>query len=217
MMHRVEVYYSFRSPYSYLATPRMRELTERYDLQLEVRVVLPIAVRTPEFFQKVNPLWPPYLMRDVHRLGEYLDIPFRWPRPDPVVMDRETMTYPAEQPYIWPISRLGVAAAERGRGCEFTCEAARVIWSGEVDDWHEGDHLAGAAERAGLDLDEMQAAIDADTDHFDARIADNQKSLEQAGHWGVPTFVFEGEPFFGQDRIDLLLWRLQAQGLEERS
>ena len=94
MTHRVEVYYSFRSPYSYLATPRMRELTTRYDLEFDVRVVLPIAVRTPEFFQKVNPLWPPYLMRDVHRLGEYLEIPFRWPRPDPVVMDRETMTYP---------------------------------------------------------------------------------------------------------------------------
>jgi 2-hydroxychromene-2-carboxylate isomerase len=25
------------------------------------------------------------------------------------------------------------------------------------------------------------------------------------GHWGVPTFVFENEPFFGQDRIDLLI------------
>jgi hypothetical protein len=28
--------------------------------------------------------------------------------------------------------------------------------------------------------------------------------------------VFEGEPFFGQDRIDLLLWRMQQHGLRER-
>ena len=217
MTHRVEVYYSFRSPYSYLATPRMRELTAIYDLEFEIRVVLPIAVRTPEFFRKVNPLWPPYLMRDVQRLGEYLDVPFRWPRPDPVVMDRETMTFPKEQPYIWPISRLGVAAAERGRGCGFTCEVAAVMWGGEIDDWHEGDHLARAAARADLDLAEMQEAVDADPERFDARIAENQKALEEVGHWGVPTFVFEGEPFFGQDRIDLLLWRLRARGLEERS
>ena len=75
----------------------------------------------------------------------------------------------------------------------------------------------GAAARADLDLAEMQEAVDADPERFDARIAENQKALEEVGHWGVPTFVFEGEPFFGQDRIDLLLWRLRARGLEERS
>jgi 2-hydroxychromene-2-carboxylate isomerase len=29
----------------------------------------------------------------------------------------------------------------------------------------------------------------------------------------VPTFVFEGEPFFGEDRIDTLRWRLGKAGL----
>jgi hypothetical protein len=33
-------------------------------------------------------------------------------------------------------------------------------------------------------------------------------SRTSAGHWGVPTLVFQGEPFFGQDRIDVLRWRL---------
>ena len=42
-------------------------------------------------------------------------------------------------------------------------------------------------------------------------------ALEAAGHWGVPTMVFEGEPFFGQDRIDLLIWRMQQRGLQPRS
>ena len=30
----------------------------------------------------------------------------------------------------------------------------------------------------------------------------------------VPTMVFQGEPFFGQDKIELLLWRMQQKGLE---
>jgi 2-hydroxychromene-2-carboxylate isomerase len=34
---------------------------------------------------------------------------------------------------------------------------------------------------------------------------------------GVPTFVFENEPFFGQDRIDLLIWRMKGKGLTRRS
>jgi 2-hydroxychromene-2-carboxylate isomerase len=32
----------------------------------------------------------------------------------------------------------------------------------------------------------------------------------------VPTFVFENEPFFGEDRIDLLIWRLESRGLTRR-
>jgi 2-hydroxychromene-2-carboxylate isomerase len=52
---------------------------------------------------------------------------------------------------------------------------------------------------------------------LDAAIAQNQADLESAGHWGVPTMVFEGEPFFGQDRIDLLVWRMKQHGLRERA
>ena len=42
----------------------------------------------------------------------------------------------------------------------------------------------------------------------------NQQALSAAGHWGVPTFVFEGEPFFGEDRIVTLRWRLGKRGLK---
>ena len=34
---------------------------------------------------------------------------------------------------------------------------------------------------------------------------------------GVPLFVFKGEPFFGQDRMDMLIWRLAQYGLTERA
>jgi 2-hydroxychromene-2-carboxylate isomerase len=211
----VDVFWSFRSPYSYLATGRLAELQRRFDVDLRVRPVLPIAVRTPEFFQRVNPLWPPYLLRDIRRVGEFHGIPIAWPRPDPVVMDASG--YPAEQPRIHRLTRLGIAAVERGRGLAFIDEVSRIIWSGEVDGWDQGEHLARATARAGLDLAELDAAIAADPERHAAAIEANQEALTAAGHWGVPTMVFEGEPFFGQDRLDLLLWRLQQHGLKERS
>lgn len=34
---------------------------------------------------------------------------------------------------------------------------------------------------------------------------------------GASTSVFDGEPFFGQDRIDLLIWRMQSKGLIRRA
>lgn len=125
-------------------------------------------------------------------------------------------SYPADQPYIHRLTRLGVAAAERGRGLAFLDEVSKVIWDGSIEGWNEGTHLSDAAERAGLDLAELDEQIEADAAHFIDAIEQNQNALEVSGHWGVPTLVFEGEPFFGQDRLDVLLWRLKNAGLSER-
>jgi 2-hydroxychromene-2-carboxylate isomerase len=213
----VDVFWSFRSPYSYLATPRLVRLADEYEVDVHVRIVLPIAVRIPGFFDTVNPLWPPYLLRDTMRIAQYEGLPYGWPRPDPIVQDFATRKVAAEQPYIHRLSRLGVAAAEHGRGLPFIAEVSRVIWGGDVEGWHEGAHLAGAAARAGLDLAALDAAIAGEPARYEAVIAENQRALETAGHWGVPTMVFDGEPFFGQDRLELLVWRLRQHGLRRRS
>jgi len=214
----VDVFWSFRSPYSYLATGRLVELEKRYDLEIDVRPVLPLAVREPDFFQKVNPLWPPYLMRDTLRVAQYHGIDYRWPRPDPVLQisqDGRLITAP-EQPYIHRLTRLGILAVEKGSGLPFIDEISRLIWSGKVDGWHHRSHLADATTRAGLDLAQLDASAEREADRLDAAVVQNQQDLEAAGHWGVPTLVFEGEPFFGQDRIEVLVWRMKQSGLQNR-
>ena len=207
-----DLYWSFRSPYSYLIVPRLLRLVASHDVTCVVRPVYPLAVRTPEFFDTRDPLWAPYLLRDIAREAEFLGLPIRPPRPDPV---RRTLAegYRTEQPYIHRLTHLGVAAAEAGRGLEFLREASHVIWSGEVDDWHAGDHLAGAAAAAGLDWAELSGKVDRYADLVEA----NQTDQRAAGHWGVPMLVFGAEPFFGQDRFDQLVWRLQQAGLAVRA
>lgn len=212
----VDVFWSFRSPYSYLATPRLVQMRRDYDLKIVARPVYPLAVRSGEFFSQVNPLWVSYLIRDTIRLGEMLGIPYRWPRPDPVMVDFSTRAATPNQPYIHRLTRLGCAAEEAGHGLAFLDEISRVIWSGKIDNWHEGDHLKNAAARAGLDLAELDAKIEADPEKYETLIQKNQEAHKAAGHWGVPTMAFEGEPFFGQDRLDVLLWRLKKAGLQPR-
>jgi 2-hydroxychromene-2-carboxylate isomerase len=216
MTLEIDLYWSFRSPYSYLATPRLVELAQRYDLSVRVRPVLPIAVRIAGFFERVNPLWPPYLLRDTLRIAQSLDLPYAWPRPDPIVQEFPSRKVAAEQPYIHRLTRLGALAAERGRGLPFLSEISRVIFGGTAG-WNEGTHLADAAARAGCDLAEMDATAAREAARLDSAIEENQNQLEQAGHWGVPTMVFRGEPFFGQDRVELLVWRLRQHGLTERA
>jgi 2-hydroxychromene-2-carboxylate isomerase len=36
----------------------------------------------------------------------------------------------------------------------------------------------------------------------------NADALSESGHWGVPTMVYGGETFFGQDRVDVLTWHI---------
>jgi 2-hydroxychromene-2-carboxylate isomerase len=212
-----DLYWSFRSPYSYLLTKRLVALERDFNVQCNVRVVYPIAVRTPEFFDKNDPLWLQYFMRDVFRCADFLGLPLRWPTPDPVVMDFATRSYPREQPYIYRLSQLGQLAAERGSGLAFLDEVSSLIWGGSVTGWNEGDHLAQATARAGLDLAEMDATVLAEAERLDTAITANQVAQREGGHYGVPLMVFEGEPFFGQDRFDQLVWRMERKGLVRRS
>jgi 2-hydroxychromene-2-carboxylate isomerase len=211
-----DLYWSFRSPYSYMVLPRLAALEAEHDVVCQVRPVYPLAVRTPEFFEQQDPLWLRYFMTDVFREAAFLGLPFRWPRPDPVQRGPDG-SYRIAQPHIHRLTHLGVAAVERGRGLAFLMQVSRTIWSGEVDNWHEGDHLARAAERAGLDFTELAVAVDADPAAHAAVVEANQVAQRQAGHWGVPMMVFGGEAFFGQDRFDQLKWRMEQQGLQPRS
>ena len=213
----LDVFWSFRSPYSYLATPRLRELGEIYDVEIRMRPVYPLAVRSEGFFTKQDPLFIPYLMRDIRRLADFLDLPLAWPNPDPVAVDRATLNGAPEQPHLDLLMPLGVVAARKPQALAFYDEVSRLIWSGQDMPWNEGDKLAGAIARAGLDLATLSAEAAGEPARIAAEIEASQKAHREAGHWGVPTMVFEGEPFFGQDRLDVLLWRLKQRGLAPRA
>jgi 2-hydroxychromene-2-carboxylate isomerase len=204
----VDLFWSFRSPYSYLALHHVRKLAAANEVQWNVRIVRPLAIRTPDFFRRMDPLWRPYLLIDTKRISEQLGMPFARPTPDPVTQDPRTLVISDEQPYIHRLNRLGAEATLRGRALEFINEVSDLLWNGKVVGWDQGDHLAKAVARAGLNLREMEADIESDTRRRDLLIEQNETDLRAAGHWGVPTFVFEGEPFFGQDRLDLMRWRI---------
>ena len=213
----VDLFWSFRSPYSYLALPKVKRLVEDYDLFVNLRPVYPLAVRVPDFFKRTNPQFAPYVARDARRVAEFEGIPFRFPRPDPIVQDMATLVVAPEQPRIRRLTRLGAAAQESGRSLQFATEVSAVLFDGSVAGWDEGDHLARAADRAGFDLAALDRAIESDVDRYETIIAGNERDHAASGHWGVPTFAFDGEPFFGQDRIDMLVWRMKQKGLARRA
>lgn len=214
-MSKLDIYWSFRSPYSYLAVDRLAQIVRDFDLLFDFRFVRPLAMREPTFFERNRPQWLPYLFKDVLRESARLGIPFLPPRPDPIAMNMSTGKVDAAQPLMDRLMGLGVAAEETAKaGLPFAASVARRIWGG-VENWHEGAHLAEAAGEAGVALPELEAFARDHKTRIDAAIARNEEA-QMAQHWGVPLMVLDDEPFFGQDRLDSLVWRLDQKNLRRK-
>ena len=64
---------------------------------------------------------------------------------------------------------------------------------------------------------QLDGTIEANAERYEATIAGNEAAQKAAGHWGVPLMVFDGEPIFGQDRFEVLKWRMALKGLTRRA
>ena len=206
---KITLFWSFRSPYSYLALPRLQALSESTGVAIDMRVVHPNILRNPNYFKTMNPLARAYFMKDTQRTAAYLGMPFRRPVPDPIQQNPETLEVAVEQPLARWLGHLGIAATEAGHGLSFCSEVSRLLWDGSVDQWHEGDHLEKACIRAGLQWPALSSQVSARPDYYEQKLQANADLLSENGHWGVPIMAYKGETFFGQDRIDVLAWYIK--------
>ena len=209
-MKQIDVFFSLQSDYCYLLLDRLLGLADRANTEVVIRPVLPGLIRNAGAFRDRGAAEMRYFEIDTVRTAAMLGMAYRYPDPPPVQFaDGSSWIAAAEQPRVERLYRAFVAAALSGAGLAFIDTVMRLIWDGNTTNWHEGTHLADAVARAGLDLDQLLALPDAD---YAAALAQNHEAMAEAGHWGVPLMVLEGEPFYGQDRFDLLLWRLKETG-----
>ena len=208
----IDFFFSFRSPWSYFAVPRLLDLQRNYAIKVNLRVVNPLFIRNHAFFEHLPEKWMTYLFTDLLRHSEYLNIPIGLPRPDPI---DQSLTADSADHLVLALNPLGIAAEHLGCGLEFAKEVSAIIWDGQTDGWNSGDHLSDAAQRAGLALDDIHHWVKENTEQWPQLLESNNQTLAEY-HWGVPTMVFKDEPFFGQDKIDLLIWRLKQNGLQPR-
>ena len=190
-------------------------MTRESEVDVGMRVVDPAAIGNPSLlFKAMNPLSRPYFLLDsAPEAGAFHGLPFRRPVPDPIIQEPAD---PRDRRGTSPSSivlagsasplRNGVADSPSATGSHVCFGTVRV------DNWHEGDHLARAAERAGLDLAELDRAITVEPERHEAVLAANDTALRATGHWGVPTACLPGRailrpgPLWGRS-----IWRLPAR------
>ncbi|MDF1701155.1 MAG: DsbA family protein [Planctomycetota bacterium] len=224
----IDVFYSMRSPYSYLSLFRLAYLHSNFNVNVNIRVIFPIAARTAKPGQKSALggrwyFWGYSVGLDMTRTAQYEGIPWRFANPDPILAD----TYPPEsgtqitapmekQPYITWLVRLANAAQLEGKALEYCLAVSPLIWGAQTKLGEWPFHVEAAVNSIGMDYSAVIEDIRANPDKYDDVWQQNQEDFQMTGQGGVPTMSFNGEPFFGQDRFNQFFWRLRQNGLTQR-
>ena len=212
----LDLYFSYRSPYSYLILPRMLELKEKFDIDINFKVVYPLAIRMPEFFKNKKFPWFAALSLDIRKNAKKLDMAYTTKlKPDPIKQSMMTGKISKEQPYIFDICHLGQMAQIKGVGMEFAFEVSSLIFGG-TENWNSDENLSRAANNVGLDLGQLRESVSVHEEEIIKQIKQNQVDQLNAGHHGVPLTVIGDKHFFGQDQFKKIMKTLKENGLKER-
>jgi 2-hydroxychromene-2-carboxylate isomerase len=184
----VTLFYSFRSPYSWLAVRRLQRV--ELDAELRCVAVFPPPGMTPA--STSSPRRLAYTRDDATRIAAAYGYTVRWPE----TLDTEWVR-PHGSAY-W--------ATEAGRGNEFIL-AAHAARFERGEDLGDAAVLAGIAREVGLDGDACVAAADEPARH--SQVWKGMAEAQATGIFGVPTFVLDGELFWGNDRLEWLVRRLE--------
>ncbi len=182
---QLHFYCSLRSPYTYLAAVRARNLAEHYGADLVLRPVMPMVMRgLPVPLNKRL-----YIVRDCKREAERLGLPFG------------RIADPVGAPTERGLAVLNKAiTADKGQA--FLESFLSGVFAEGIDAGSDTG-LELLASRAGLDQPFVQAAL-ADTSWQQLTEA-NRAEMFELGLWGVPSFRVDQLPaHWGQDRLWLL-------------
>lgn len=193
----IDYYFSTSSPWSYLGSARFIALAKKAGATVTVKPVN-YGIIFPQSGGLPLPQRPPqrqaYRMMELKRWRDYLGIP--------IIL--QPKNFPSKAPLS---AQTIIAAREAGQDALALSDAIlTALWRDDrnIDDPVE---VAKIASEIGLD---GSALVDAAPGYADTYAADSEAGLA-AGVFGAPSWVLpDGEVFWGQDRLELLRWRLGA-------
>jgi len=196
----VKFYFAYTSPFSYLAYGPARALERSH--RVSVRFI-PYGVNIRKVY---GPLDNPETER---RKVRYLYVDARR-----IAKERGLTIYPPKKIFSCRLAFYGgLFAAEHGRFHEYSERVFERFWKHELD-VESGDAIDAVLSEVGCDPVKFAKYVDSD-----ARM-DLDKSFAEADGdkiFGVPTFVVDGESFWGEDRIEWVIRKLDAMGLRRQS
>ena len=194
MPKHVDYYVSLNSPWAYLGSARFAAMAQKHGADVTIWPVdfgsvfavsggLPLPKRAPQ--------------RQTYRMMELK----RWRAHTGVKLNLEPKFFPCNEV---PAAKCVIALREQGRMAEAIKLAHAVMAAIWADDRNPGDPatLRQILGECGLDADAVLKAGEA-PDMADKREAYTKHAIAQ-NVFGAPSFVIDGEIFWGQDRLDFV-------------
>jgi 2-hydroxychromene-2-carboxylate isomerase len=191
--HTIDYFFAPQSPWTYLGHQRFAQLARQHGCTVRVLPVdlgevfavsggLPLPKRAPQR--------QAYRLVELKRFSEHLGLQLQLhPRFFPVVGDHA--------------ARL-IIAVDREDGADaamkLTGAVLASVWSRDLNIASE-EVLGSLLEEVGLPA---QRLIDANAEDTQQQYLRNTAEAKEANVFGSPTYVVQGEVFWGQDRLDFL-------------
>lgn len=192
---QLTAYIDYKSPFAYLAYDRIRALSIAYPIKIDwqpyildlAAIAGPPEQRTERAQRKLR-----YSYMDARRQAAARGMVLRSPR----------------KLFDGRLAGMGLLfAKDRGLEQDYSAAVLQRFWSHQLD-LDDLQALATIVSGLGLDADAFQIFTRVGGP---AQLAAIQTEADTQGVFGVPTVVFEGELFWGGDRLELLTTRLAAR------
>ncbi len=199
MSHRLEFFFDCSSPWTYLAFESVQ--TALADLDVEI-IWKPILVGG--IFNTVNPsvyasretpvpAKAAYMRKDLQDWAAFAGLTIGWPAVFPVNSVKAM--------------RGAIVALEHDCLVPYARAVFRRYWS-ELEDISEDEVLAVVVASVGLDVDGFFRAINSQP--YKDQLRHNTEDVIARGGYGTPTMFLDGnDMYFGNDRVELVRWRIQ--------
>jgi 2-hydroxychromene-2-carboxylate isomerase len=193
----IDYYFIASSPWTYLGHDRFVALANRHGAVVNVKPVAlgeVFAVSGGLPLPKRSPQRQAYRLVELQRWRDFLEKP----------INLHPKFFPANAD---PAAGWILAAAELGQvqALALTGAIGRALWA-EERDIADAATLAAIAGECGLDAAALAAR--AGSADMSARFKELTQEAIDRGVFGAPTYIVDGEPFWGQDRLDFLARKL---------
>jgi 2-hydroxychromene-2-carboxylate isomerase len=187
----IDYYMSPISPWTYLGHARMHEIAKRHGANINVKpidlgAVFPVSGGLP--LPKRAPQRQAYRLFELKRWRDYLQVPL------------------TIQPKFFPADSANAALiihAAKTEGAERQMKLAggmlKAVWA-EERNLADLETLRAIAREQGLEADKLLAVLDSAKPTYEAA---TKEAIERQV-FGVPTYIYRDEPFWGQDRLEFL-------------
>lgn len=188
----LDFFYEFASTYSYITAMRIAPLAQAAGVTVRWRPFLLGPILKAQGFDaspfNLFPLKGKYMVRDCERICADLGLTFRLPQPFP----QTSVT----------AARVALAALQEGWGEEFS----RAVYRAEFAEGRNiGDATVVAAIVDALGHDGAAVLAKAQTQSIKDKTRANTDEAQRLGLFGAPSFIANGELFWGNDRLEQAL------------